>query len=432
MYQLLSVTNAQNDKISYSYDNVGNVVTVVDPRKSKSTDPDDYTSKSTYDKAHRPKTATDALGKSTSTEYDRDGNVISTTDADGNKTLVTLDERGKAIQVKAPHTKDASGNVVYRTTQVEYDQVGNQTKVISPRGVETTDDPDDFAQVTVYDALNRPKEKVSPYDKDDARYNTPDKTVMTYDEIGNVTKVSAPASEGQTVRNDTSYSYFDNGWVKSSTDPWDIAATYGYNDLGQQTARTLTSAGGSSSRTMAWNFFPDGKLKSRSDDGVPVGLDVSLVDNSDTGDVDVAGDLGPAIEWYWLPGDELPDACCGDREHGQAHVEAERAGRRQVHRLRQVPVRDWGFHGSAIRGQHWRCSCEQAGQSDNGSRHLGEPRPIHLRRGDHRLGLPDTGHHRDGCRRRGQGGSRQHRRDRRGEEGLHLHLRHQRQPAADH
>ncbi|TCM48856.1 DNRLRE domain-containing protein [Kribbella sp. VKM Ac-2568] len=289
VYQLLSVTNAQNDKISYSYDNVGNVVTVVDPRKSKSTDPDDFTSKSTYDKAHRPKTATDALGKSTSTEYDRDGNVISTTDADGNKTLVTLDERGKAIQVKAPHTKDASGNVVYRTTQVEYDQVGNQTKVISPRGVETTDDPDDFAQVTVYDALNRPKEKVSPYDKDDARYNTPDKTVMTYDEIGNVTKVSAPASEGQTVRNDTSYSYFDNGWVKSSTDPWDIAATYGYNDLGQQTARTLTSAGGSSSRTMAWNFFPDGKLKSRSDDGVPVGLDVSLVDNSDTGDVDVAG-----------------------------------------------------------------------------------------------------------------------------------------------
>jgi RHS repeat-associated protein len=289
VYQLLSVTNAQNDKISYEYDNVGNVVTVVDPRKSKSTDPADFTTKSTYDQAHRPKTATDAAGKTTSKEYDRDGNVVSATDADGNKTLITLDERGKTVQVKAPHTKDGAGNIVYRTTQVEYDQVGNQTKVISPRGVETTDDPDDFAQVTVYDALNRPKEKVSPYDKDDARYNTPDKTVMTYDEIGNVTKVSAPASEGQAVRNDTSYSYFDNGWVKSSTDPWDIVATYGYNDLGQQTARTLTSAGGSSSRTMSWNFFPDGKLKSRSDDGVPVGLDVSLVDNSDTGDVDVTG-----------------------------------------------------------------------------------------------------------------------------------------------
>ncbi|GAA1589570.1 hypothetical protein GCM10009789_49020 [Kribbella sancticallisti] len=289
VYQLLSVTNADSDKISYEYDNVGNVVTVVDPRKSKTTDPADFTSKTTYDKAHRPRTATDAAGKSTSTEYDRDGNVISSTDADGNKTLLTLDERGKTVQAKVPHSKDGAGTVLYRTTQVEYDQVGNQTKVITPRGVETADDPDDFAQVTVYDALNRPKEKVAPYDKDDARYNTPDKTVMTYDEIGNVTKVSAPASEGQAVRNDTSYSYFDNGWVKSSTDPWDIVATYGYNDLGQQTARTLTSAGGSSSRTMSWDFFPDGKLKSRADDGVPVGLHVSLVDNSDTGDVDVAG-----------------------------------------------------------------------------------------------------------------------------------------------
>jgi hypothetical protein len=93
----------------------------------------------------------------------------------------------------------------------------------------------------------------------------------------------------QTVRNDTSYSYFDNGWVKSSTDPWDIVTTYGYNDVGQQTARTVTSAGGSSSRTMSWGFFPDGKLKSRSDDGVPVGLHVSLIDNSDIGDVGVTG-----------------------------------------------------------------------------------------------------------------------------------------------
>ncbi|MFI7067417.1 DNRLRE domain-containing protein [Kribbella sp. NPDC050124] len=289
IYQLLSVDNAQNDKISYEYDNVGNVVTVVDPRKSKTTDPADFTTKTTYDKAHRPKVSTDAAGKTTSQEYDRDGNVIGTTDADGNKTLITLDERGKTVQVKVPHSKDAGGAVTYRTTQVEYDQVGNQTKVISPRGVETTDDPDDFAQVTVYDALNRPAEQIAPYDKDDARYNTPDKTVMTYDQVGNVTKVSAPASEGQTTRNDTSYTYFDNGWVKSSTDPWEIAATYGYNDLGQQTARTLTSAGGSSSRTMTWDFFPDGKLKSRSDDGVPVGLHVSLVDNSDTGDVEATG-----------------------------------------------------------------------------------------------------------------------------------------------
>ena len=87
----------------------------------------------------------------------------------------------------------------------------------------------------------------------------------------------------------TTYSYFDNGWVKSSADPWDIGTAYDYNVLGQQTARTVTSAGGSSARTMAWDYYADGSLKSRSDDGVPVGKAVTLVDNSDTQNVTVTG-----------------------------------------------------------------------------------------------------------------------------------------------
>jgi RHS repeat-associated protein len=97
-----------------------------------------------------------------------------------------------------------------------------------------------------------------------------------------VASTSLPPSDGETVRNTTTYSYFDNGWVKSSTDPWDIATSYDYNELGRQTTRTLTSAGGSSNRTMSWSYYPDGKLKSRSDDGVPVGSAVVLTDNSDT------------------------------------------------------------------------------------------------------------------------------------------------------
>jgi RHS repeat-associated protein len=103
------------------------------------------------------------------------------------------------------------------------------------------------------------------------------------------TSLSAPPSQGQTVRNVTTYSYWDNGWVKSSTDPWDIATSYDYNALGQQTARTVTSAGGSSARTMGWEYHPDGALKTRSDDGVPVGRAVALVDNSDTQNVTVTG-----------------------------------------------------------------------------------------------------------------------------------------------
>ncbi|MEV4764361.1 DNRLRE domain-containing protein [Micromonospora chokoriensis] len=288
IYQLVSVTNAKGDKITYQYDNVGNVEKVVDPRKNATTDTLDYTSTMTYDLAHRVTKTTDALGKFTSSTYDKDGLVTGSTDQLGNTTLGNLDRRGKPTEVKVPY-KNVSGTISYRTTRYEYDQVGNTTKVISPQGVATTDDPDDFAQVTVYDALNRVKETQSAYDKDDARYNTADKTTYSYDEVGRLATMSAPPSAGQSVRNDTTYSYYDNGWTKSSSDPWDIVTSYDYNELGGQTARTLSSAGGSSNRTMNWSYFPDGKLKSRSDDGVPVGKHVVLVDNSEFNNTTATG-----------------------------------------------------------------------------------------------------------------------------------------------
>ncbi|MFG1859194.1 DNRLRE domain-containing protein [Actinomadura geliboluensis] len=276
--QLISVVNAKNDKITYTYDDAGNVVTVVDPRKSATTATDDYTTKYTYDLSHRVTVVTDAIGKTIMTAYDHDGLVTATTDQQGTTTKITLDARGKPIKVEVPRKDD--GGILYNTTRLEYDQVGNQTKVISPRGVATATEGD-FVTETVYDELNRVKQKLTPFDPSDDRYNTPNKTIYDYDAVGRLAKVSAPPSEGQTVRNDTVYTYFDNGWTKTSTDPWDIVTSYDYNDLGKQTNRTLTSAGGSSSRTMTWGYYPDGKLASRSDDGVPVGKQVVLVDDSD-------------------------------------------------------------------------------------------------------------------------------------------------------
>ncbi|WP_317447932.1 DNRLRE domain-containing protein [Streptomyces collinus] len=280
IYQLTSVVNADHDTISYEYDNVGNVVTVVDPKKNATTDTTDYTTKTDYDLDHRATAVTDAAGKTTKKGYDKDGLVTSATDAENNTTLITYDERGKQTEVKVPH--DGISTITYNTTRYEYDQVGNTTKVITPRAV-AAGTTTAFTQRTDYDALNRPVKQYQPYDPADSRYNDPNVYTQTaYDAVGRVASTSLPPSDGQTVRNTTSYDYFDNGWVKKSTDPWDIATTYDYNDLGQQTARTLTSAGGSSNRTMTWSYYPDGKLKSRSDDGVPVGSAVVLADNSDT------------------------------------------------------------------------------------------------------------------------------------------------------
>ncbi|MFF3603801.1 DNRLRE domain-containing protein [Streptomyces sp. NPDC002463] len=281
IYQLSSVVNAAGHKISYEYDNVGNPITVVDPRRNATPDTTDYASKTAYDLDHRAVSTTDALGKTSSRTYDKDSLVVASKDAEGNETLVGYDERGKQVQVKVPHTGTAP-NITYRTTTYEYDQVGNAVKVTTPRGNDTAN-PDDFAARTEYDKLNRPVKQFQPYDPADPRYNKSDVYTQTfYDEVGRVSRTSAPPSQGQTVRNDTTYAYFDNGWAKSSTDAWDITTSYGYNDVGQQTSRTLTSAGGSSSRTMGWTYYPNGTLRTKTDDGVPVGSAVPLVDNSDT------------------------------------------------------------------------------------------------------------------------------------------------------
>ncbi len=152
---------------------------------------------------------------------------------------------------------------------------------------------DDFIQQTAYDELDRVAERILPFDPNDPRYNTPDKLTYTYDEAGRLTTVSAPPSNGQSVRNDTTFSYFDNGWAKSSTDPWDITTSYTYNNLGQQTTRALSGGGAtasdSSARVMTWDYYLDGKLKTRIDEGVPVGKQVVLVDNSDSQNTTTTG-----------------------------------------------------------------------------------------------------------------------------------------------
>jgi len=98
---------------------------------------------------------------------------------------------------------------------------------------------------------------------------------------GGQVRLTYSAAAATNVPNVTSYGYFFNGWAKSSTDPWNITTSYDYNDNGQQASRTLTSADGAMTRTMAWAYYPGGQLQSLTDDGVPTGLYSEMADNSD-------------------------------------------------------------------------------------------------------------------------------------------------------
>ena len=286
IYQQTAVTNVLGHRLSYTYDNAGNVATVVDPRKNATADPADFTAAFWYDRNHRVRVEFDALAKGIITEYDRDGVVRARIDKAGNRTDVVSDARAKPVEIRIPHI-NTNGVVTHRITRYEYDQVGNRTKVITPRGVATGGVLDDFVHQTTYDQLNRVKEQLTPYDPAHTRYHRAERTTYGYNAVGRLATVSAPPSEGQTVRNTTTHTYWDNGWTKTSVDPWDITTFYDHNEFGQQRLRIVGTGGGSSSRWMLWDYHPDGLLKARSDTGIAG--QVVLVDNSDFNNVTSTG-----------------------------------------------------------------------------------------------------------------------------------------------
>jgi RHS repeat-associated protein len=131
---------------------------------------------------------------------------------------------------------------------------------------------------TVYDANNRPVQKKSPFNAADPVYKTPSSTFIQYDPVGQAKAQSEPTF-GSSGAQWTNLTYYGSGDIKTSTDPWQITTTYGYNQVGQQTNRTMTVPGDDANRTQAWGFYPDGALQSRSDTAAQQPVDV--MDNAD-------------------------------------------------------------------------------------------------------------------------------------------------------
>jgi YD repeat-containing protein len=266
-----SVTDANGDVTGYAYDNVGNTTAV--------TDPNGNTIKYGYSLDTWPTQVTDAAGNTESTGYDLDGNVISKTDQNGAVTLYTIDPDGLMTQAEVPYSS-SGGTTTYHTTQYHYDQDGNQTEVIDPRGV-ASGTAGAYSQVTKYNADGQVSASLGADNPSDPVYNTAPETGYTYYPTGQVKSVTAPPSSASTGPNVTTYNYFDNGWTKSATDPWNVTTSYAYDSIGDQTQQSVSAAGGSMTRSDSWSYFPDGSLASRTDAGIPTGLYAEEVDNSD-------------------------------------------------------------------------------------------------------------------------------------------------------
>lgn len=282
----ISVTDAANDTTQYGYDSVGNRTTVTDPLLNQSV--------TNYDADHEVTGTKDAAGNTTSVAYDLDGVKLSSTDQNGDTASYTVDADGQITQVQVPHAMNSSGTAIeYDVTQYTYDQVGNNTAVISPKGVAagSTGPTGPFTSSTQYDNDNRVSKVLGAFDPTDSFYTQSQQpqTDYSYDVDGRVQSVDRITQPNPTTITPiglnpvadhavTSYAYYDNGWTKSSSDPFALNTQYDYNGLGQQISRTVSSSddsvagtSGGAQRYMNWLYYPDGSLQNFTDTGLPNG-----------------------------------------------------------------------------------------------------------------------------------------------------------------
>jgi len=241
------------------YDPAGDLVRVTAPQADvatvdcSATTPPQYTTRFTYDAAHRAKVATDPLGRKKEVSYDANGNVETMTDASTNVAKRFYDQRDLLVKVVEPFndTRDV-------TSRYEYDGVGNMIKQISPRAHDAASDG--LATKYTYDAVNQlTKIELPSSGPDDVFYVHRD-----YDANGNVIKTTLPDAaatvDGVPQDKVTTVTHFDTGWIKTSDDHVNSPVTFDYNGRGQQTHRTPQDG-----PTELWTYFLDGMLNEHRD-----------------------------------------------------------------------------------------------------------------------------------------------------------------------
>lgn len=234
-------TSTINPVTSSTYDSVGNVLTVTDPRGTVTT--------TAYDKANRAIQVKAATGLPeeavTNTTYDKGGNVVVVQDANGNSTCNKYDAASRmthtavnpvtgapAVDPASPgtndivvtNTYDASGNLILVTdgegqqTAFSYDGLSRKKSTVWDPGKSSQE-----TEAAVYDGLVQISKTDArgyvtgfTYDlrlrkSSEVYSSTPDPVpseVDAYDLVGNILSVTYPAdtSDNQTLRN-VSYTY---------------------------------------------------------------------------------------------------------------------------------------------------------------------------------------------------------------------------------
>jgi len=209
------------------------------------------TSTDYYDADDRLIAQADGLGNLTSYTYDGVGNVISVTAANTNTTSYVYDSRNRLIETVEPlgvtvsFTYDGSGNLqtatdaLGHTTTALYDALDRATTMTSAVGGITT---------ITYDVAGRETSLTDPVGN---------KTQWAYDADDRLTTSTQP--NGATV----TYVYDNDGELTDTTDADGRRTTYSYNADADQTGETWVGA--SPSEKITYTYDADNELTGATD-----------------------------------------------------------------------------------------------------------------------------------------------------------------------
>jgi RHS repeat-associated protein len=228
---------------SYSYDAVGNRLSMTDPLGN--------VTGCTYDARNRRLSATDPLSHTTGWTYDAVGNMLTERRADGGVTSYAYDPMNRRTRVTDP---------LSQVIQMAYDTAGRLTTLTDARS---------NAYGISYDQRNRKTQMTYPGGSHEN---------WTYDPAGNLVAYTTRAGQVKSCMYDVRNRQTDASWNDSATpevtSTYDLtgrvltlnninsALTYTYDDAGQVLTETQNITGGPGAKTLTYNYDSDGNRSS--------------------------------------------------------------------------------------------------------------------------------------------------------------------------
>jgi len=245
----------------FTYDVAGNVLQTRDPKGN--------ITQYEYDELNRVTSVTDARNKTTNYIYDNEGNLLTVTDANNNVTEFTYDSQNRPLTKKDPNGRieryayDPNGNLIQKTTRkgqvigYQYDAANQLVKKILPEGDRnfaydltghTLQIADSSSVVNMgYDRNYR----MTSASTAGAPFQPNITLNYTHDGVGNVTQVDDGVSPVTNIQLDDLFRT-----TNISSGSWSF--NFGYDGLNRRISKELANLGGF---TTAYTFDAASQLK---------------------------------------------------------------------------------------------------------------------------------------------------------------------------